>query len=76
MRIYFKMENKLGEFELDELYCMDCMEGLKKIPENSIDLIVTSPGYCKVSQKRLSQESLISYKNRQQSQDITQEKLQ
>jgi len=25
--------------------CMDCVEGMKKLPENSIDLMVTSPPY-------------------------------
>ena len=36
---------KLGEFELNKIYCMDCLEGLKKIPDDSVDLIVTSPPY-------------------------------
>ena len=36
---------KLGEFELNKIYCMDCLEGLKKIPDNSVDLIVTDPPY-------------------------------
>lgn len=36
---------KIGDFELNKIYCMDCMEGLKKIPDNSIDLIVTDPPY-------------------------------
>jgi len=36
---------KLGEFELNKIYCMDCMEGIKKIPNNSVDLVVTSPPY-------------------------------
>lgn len=35
----------IGEFELNKIYCMDCLEGLKKIPDNSIDLIVTDPPY-------------------------------
>ncbi len=36
---------KLGEFELNKIYCMDCLEGLKKIPDNSVDLVVTDPPY-------------------------------
>ena len=36
---------KIGEFELNKVYCMDCLEGLKKIPDNSIDLIITDPPY-------------------------------
>ena len=37
--------DKLGEFELNKIYCMDCLEGLKKIPDKSVDLIVTDPPY-------------------------------
>ena len=36
---------QIGEFELNKIYCMDCLEGLKKIPDNSMDLIVTDPPY-------------------------------
>lgn len=39
------MENKLGELEINKVYCMDCLEGLKKIPDRSVDLIVTDPPY-------------------------------
>jgi site-specific DNA-methyltransferase (adenine-specific) len=39
------MSEKLGEFELNKVYCMDCLEGLKKIPDNSINLIITDPPY-------------------------------
>ena len=31
--------------ELNKLYNMDCMEGMKLIPNNSIDLVVTDPPY-------------------------------
>lgn len=37
--------NKIGEFNINETYCMDCVEGMKKIPDKSIDLVVTSPPY-------------------------------
>ena len=30
---------------LNTIQCMDCVEGMKKLPDNSIDLIVTSPPY-------------------------------
>jgi len=36
---------KLGELELNKIYCMDCLEGLKLIPDESVDLIVTDPPY-------------------------------
>lgn len=31
--------------ELNRIYNMDCMEGMKDIPDESIDLIITSPPY-------------------------------
>ena len=31
--------------ELNRIYNMDCLEGLKQIPDNSIDLVVTDPPY-------------------------------
>lgn len=37
--------NKLAELNLNEIYCNDCVEGMKKLPENSVDLVVTSPPY-------------------------------
>jgi len=30
---------------LNTIQCMDCVEGMKKLPNNSIDLVVTSPPY-------------------------------
>ena len=30
---------------INKIYCMDCLEGLKLLPDNSIDLTVTSPPY-------------------------------
>jgi len=33
------------KLELNKIYCMDCLEGLKLIPDNSVDLIVTDPPY-------------------------------
>jgi len=35
----------IDELKLDTIYCMDCIEGMKKIEDNSIDLVVTSPPY-------------------------------
>lgn len=29
----------------NEIYCMDCLEGLKLLPNNFVDLIITSPPY-------------------------------
>jgi len=36
---------KIGEFNLNNVYCGDCVEQMKKIPDNSVDLVVTSPPY-------------------------------
>lgn len=30
---------------LNTIQCMDCVEGMKKLPDNSIDLVMTSPPY-------------------------------
>jgi len=32
---------------LDTTQCMDCVEGMKRLPDNSIDLMITSPPYDK-----------------------------
>lgn len=31
--------------EINKIHCMDCLEGLKEIEDNSVDLIVTDPPY-------------------------------
>lgn len=35
----------LGDYELNNIFNIDCELGMKKLPENSIDLVVTSPPY-------------------------------
>ncbi len=35
----------LGKYELDNIYNVDCVDGMKLLPENSIDLVITSPPY-------------------------------
>lgn len=35
----------LGEYKLNEIYNEDSYEAIKKIPDKSIDLIVTDPPY-------------------------------
>jgi len=35
--------HKIGELDLNEVYCMDCVLGMQKIPNNTIDLVITSP---------------------------------
>jgi len=41
------MDNNLKQY-IDKIHCMDCVEGMKQLPENSIDLVVTSPPYDKL----------------------------
>ncbi len=36
---------KIGELELNKIYCIDCLEGMRKLPDESVDLVVTSPPY-------------------------------
>jgi len=36
---------KLGKLDLNNVHCGDNVEGMKKIPDNSVDLVVTSPPY-------------------------------
>lgn len=36
---------KLGIYEINDIYNVDCLEGMKNLPDNCIDLIVTSPPY-------------------------------
>ncbi|PKP58160.1 MAG: site-specific DNA-methyltransferase [Candidatus Altiarchaeales archaeon HGW-Altiarchaeales-2] len=39
------MSEKLGNFELNDIYAIDALEGLKGLPDNCLDLMVTSPPY-------------------------------
>jgi len=39
------MSEKLGQFKLNDVYCVDAVEGLKKLPSNSVDLMIASPPY-------------------------------
>ena len=40
-----KKKNKVAEQEINKLYNIDCIEGMKLLRDNSIDLIVTDPPY-------------------------------
>lgn len=35
----------IGSYTLDKIYCLDCVEAMKAIPDESVDLVVTSPPY-------------------------------
>lgn len=36
---------KIGKYDLNSIYNLDCYEAIKDIPDNSIDLILTDPPY-------------------------------
>lgn len=38
----------IGELKLNTVYCIDCVEGMKKLPRDSVDIVVTSPPYDQV----------------------------
>lgn len=42
------MEKKIGTFNLNDIYHGDALESLKKLPDDSIDLMMTSPPYDKL----------------------------
>ena len=35
----------VGAYKLNEIYNVDCLEGMKNLPDACIDLVVTSPPY-------------------------------
>jgi len=39
------METKIGKFELNNIYCIDCLDGLRGLPDQSVDCIITDPPY-------------------------------
>lgn len=45
---------KVGSWELDEIHLVDAIAGLKQLPEESVDLIVTDPPYNVASKKKLT----------------------
>ena len=42
--------------ELNKIYNEDCIEGIKRIPDNSIDCILTDPPYLYLKKQRLDRE--------------------
>ncbi len=35
----------IGPYELNEIYCADCLEAMRELPDGRVDLTVTSPPY-------------------------------
>ncbi|MCQ2350521.1 MAG: site-specific DNA-methyltransferase [Paludibacteraceae bacterium] len=38
-------QEKIGDFAINEIYNIDCLDGMHKMPDNCVDLVVTSPPY-------------------------------
>ncbi len=38
-------KEKIGELSINKIYCMDCLEGLRKLPDKSVDLAFIDPPY-------------------------------
>lgn len=41
-------ENKIGNYQLNATYNIDCLKGMRSIPNENIDLVVADPPYYKV----------------------------
>ena len=39
---------KLGELDINKVHEMDCIEGMKMLPDKSVDLIISDPPYYKI----------------------------
>ena len=44
-RNYYAFIHIGGNMELNKIYNEDCLEGMKRIPDKSVDLIITDPPY-------------------------------
>lgn len=40
-----EMNRTIDHRQLNKIHCVDCVEGMKKFPDNCVDLVVTSPPY-------------------------------
>lgn len=51
--------------ELNKIYNMDCLEGMKQMADNSVDLVVTDPPYKFLSKSSVSGGGFFNDKNKQ-----------
>jgi len=56
-KITSKTDNKIGDFEINKIVCGDALDGLRKLPDCSIDLVVADPPY------NLSKGNYINFNN-------------
>lgn len=64
----------LGSLELNRIYQMDCVEGMKLIPDESVELVVTDPPYLMNyrSNRRVKQEKFDYIQNDKDSHELIQ----
>lgn len=64
----------LGSLELNRIYQMDCLEGMKLIPDGTVDLVVTDPPYLMNyrSNRRVKQEKFDYIQNDKDSHGLIQ----
>lgn len=36
----------MKQMEINKIYNDDCLEGMKRIPDNTVNLVITDPPYC------------------------------
>jgi site-specific DNA-methyltransferase (adenine-specific) len=39
------VNEQLGPYALNEVHCVDCLEAMRQLPDNSVDAVVTDPPY-------------------------------
>ena len=44
-KVTLEIPDSIGSYKLNTIQCDDCVNGMKTIPDSSIDLVVTSPPY-------------------------------
>ena len=49
--------------ELNTIYNEDCLEGMKRIPDKSVDLIITDPPYEHVKGGMKSKNTMLAHGN-------------
>lgn len=47
--------------KLNKIYCMDCLEGMREIPDKSVDLVLTDPPYGIGKEEVYGDEDLTQY---------------
>lgn len=64
----------LGKYELNHIYCADCYEAIKELPDKSVDLIVTDPPY-EIPNTKAGENSEFAKSIQQMNNELKQNKL-